>query len=31
LLGELPERSISPAARASLLAVFAGWRSPGPT
>ena len=26
LLGELPERTISPAARTSLLDAFAGWR-----
>ena len=26
LLGELPERTISPAARTSLLGAFAGWR-----
>jgi anti-sigma factor RsiW len=26
LLGELPERSISPAARTTLLDAFAGWR-----
>lgn len=30
LLGELPEKSISPAARTSLLDAFSGWRERGP-
>ena len=29
LLGELPEQTISPAARTSLLDAFAGWRERG--
>jgi anti-sigma factor RsiW len=29
LLGELPEQSISPAARTTLLEAFAGWRDRG--
>jgi anti-sigma factor RsiW len=29
LLGELPEKAISPAARTALLEAFAGWRGRG--